>query len=240
MINGTAVRCVCCGGDCCWQPMGSAAWCRPTLEPPEVEMPDWTFRDIAPAVRQLARRRREAGSEDRRGHRAERRSSTASIGTTRDTPSRMHTAMFDEPGRRRLPQPADLLPVAADGRSSQESRENLRVSDDLTIPVSLTTWEREGEKVMVVYWYQFGEHVLFGRWDLGAKVRWSLRGQAEMAGADQSDDADPATDRRTRKPTDPGLRGASREVGEPARASKGMDCWTDGVLPTTTSATPLG
>ena len=59
----------------------------------------------------------------------------------------------------------------------KETRENLPVSDGLTIPVSLTTWEREGERVMVVYWYQLGEHVLFGRWDLGWKVRWSLRGQ---------------------------------------------------------------
>ena len=30
---------------------------------------------------------------------------------------------------------------------------------------------------MVVYWYQLGEHVLFGRWDLGIKVRWSLAGK---------------------------------------------------------------
>jgi EpsI family protein len=59
----------------------------------------------------------------------------------------------------------------------KETRENLPISDGLIVPVSLTTWEREGERVMVVYWYQIGEHVLFGRWDLGWKVRWSLRGR---------------------------------------------------------------
>lgn len=30
---------------------------------------------------------------------------------------------------------------------------------------------------MVVYWYQLGDHVLFDRWDLGMKIRWSLRGR---------------------------------------------------------------
>jgi hypothetical protein len=29
---------------------------------------------------------------------------------------------------------------------------------------------------MVLYWYQIGDHVLFGRFDLG-KVRWAMRGQ---------------------------------------------------------------
>jgi EpsI family protein len=57
--------------------------------------------------------------------------------------------------------------------------ENLRVSDDLTIPVRVLTYEHEKDRqrVMVAYWYQLGEHVLFGRWDLGVKVRLSLRGR---------------------------------------------------------------
>ena len=36
---------------------------------------------------------------------------------------------------------------------------------------------RTGERLIVVYWYQLGEHVLFDRWDLGMKVRWALRGR---------------------------------------------------------------
>ena len=49
----------------------------------------------------------------------------------------------------------------------------------MTIPVSISTWEYEkkNKKVMVVYWYQIGEHFLFGRWDLGIKIRWSLAGK---------------------------------------------------------------
>ena len=47
----------------------------------------------------------------------------------------------------------------------------------MTIPVSLSTWEQKGERLLVVYWYQLGEHVLFDRWDLGMKIRWSLRGR---------------------------------------------------------------
>ena len=62
-------------------------------------------------------------------------------------------------------------------QDTSETREDLEVSDDLTIPVSLSTWEQKGERVLVVYWYQIGEHVLFDRWDLGMKIRWSLRGR---------------------------------------------------------------
>jgi EpsI family protein len=42
----------------------------------------------------------------------------------------------------------------------------LNVSDESSIPVSLTTWEREGDRVLVMYWYQLGDHILFNRWDL--------------------------------------------------------------------------
>ena len=44
------------------------------------------------------------------------------------------------------------------------------------IRVSLTTWEREGRQVLVMYWYQFGEHILFDRVDL-ARARWKMWGR---------------------------------------------------------------
>jgi EpsI family protein len=47
---------------------------------------------------------------------------------------------------------------------------------DKSIRVSLTTWERDGQRVMVMYWYQFGEHILFDRLDLG-KARLKMRGK---------------------------------------------------------------
>ena len=42
--------------------------------------------------------------------------------------------------------------------------------------VKLTTWERKGERVHVVFWYRMGDHTLYERLDMG-KVRWALRGQ---------------------------------------------------------------
>jgi EpsI family protein len=43
---------------------------------------------------------------------------------------------------------------------------DLVLPDQSSIPVCLTTWEREGQRVLVMYWYQLDEYILFGRWDL--------------------------------------------------------------------------
>jgi EpsI family protein len=59
-------------------------------------------------------------------------------------------------------------------RELDRRRLMLAVSDKASIPVSLSTWEREGEKVMVMYWYQLDEYILFNRWELGV-ARWKLR-----------------------------------------------------------------
>ncbi len=53
---------------------------------------------------------------------------------------------------------------------------DLRLQDGGTIPVSLTTWEKEGQRVLVMYWYQLGDHVLFNRWDL-LSTRLKMWGQ---------------------------------------------------------------
>jgi EpsI family protein len=44
--------------------------------------------------------------------------------------------------------------------------------------IALSTWEKSGgERTIVGYWYQLGEHRLYGRWDLGFSVRWQMRGR---------------------------------------------------------------
>ena len=88
----------------------------------------------------------------------------------------MHTAMFADPRGGVYHTPINCY-RASGWQDTSEIRENLEVSDELTVPVSVSTWEQKGERIMVVYWYQLGEHVLFDRWDLGMKVRWSLRGR---------------------------------------------------------------
>jgi len=44
------------------------------------------------------------------------------------------------------------------------------------ISVRSTIWEREGERILVIFWYQLGEHTLFSRMDLGA-LRWEMAGR---------------------------------------------------------------
>lgn len=61
-------------------------------------------------------------------------------------------------------------------RELGRTRLMLHVSDETSIPVSLTTWEREGERVLVMYWYQLDEHILFNRWDL-LWARVDMRGK---------------------------------------------------------------
>jgi hypothetical protein len=44
------------------------------------------------------------------------------------------------------------------------------------INVSVSTWERKGLRVLVVYWYEIGDHVLFDRKDY-VPVQWAMRGR---------------------------------------------------------------
>ena len=67
----------------------------------------------------------------------------------------------------------------------------MEVAEDLTIAVSLTTWEKEEEKILVVYWYQLGQHVLYGRFDLGTDPLVDA-GPTHVAGAGEGDGADSA------------------------------------------------
>ena len=88
----------------------------------------------------------------------------------------LHAAMFDDPNAGVYHVPANCY-RAAGWKKMDEYRETLQISEDVSIPVNVTAWERENEHVLVVYWLQLGEHVLFDRSDLGLKVRWAMRGQ---------------------------------------------------------------
>jgi EpsI family protein len=151
------------------------------LEPPGVQMPGWTFKDMP---MQLGPWHGQPTKMDPEIEGA----TEATPGTIENREYRdqsghavsMHTAMFDKPGGGVYHTPINCY--RANGWNHiATTREKLEVSDKLTIPVSLTTWEHEKtqERIIVVYWYQLGEHVLFNRWDLGFKVRWSLRGRSQ-------------------------------------------------------------
>ena len=52
----------------------------------------------------------------------------------------------------------------------------LRTPGRPDIMVSVSTWERKGAKVLVVYWYEIGDQILFERKDYPG-VQWAMRGK---------------------------------------------------------------
>jgi EpsI family protein len=143
------------------------------LEPPEVEMPSWTVHD-APL---------ELGNW--RGHRTQldpKIAAATGADLIEDRAYRneigqvvtLHTAMFQKPaaGVRHSP---GLCYNANGWKWRGETRENVQVSEDLTIPVNVTTWEKESDTILVAYWYQLGQHILYDRASMGV-ARLALRG----------------------------------------------------------------
>jgi EpsI family protein len=185
MINGTAVRVAIVAVLLPLTFLG-ANWLRASLEPPGTDMPDWTFHDMP---KQLGNWHGEETKMDPRiavltGAKLD----TIIQRTYRDDSGHavaVHAAMFDNPATGVMHTPL-ICYFAAGWTKLSEQRGYLqlpigltKLSEKLTIPISITTWESEKEnrKVIVVYWYQLGEHFLFGRWDLGVKIRWSLAGK---------------------------------------------------------------
>ncbi len=154
---------------------GVAKWEKYALQPPEVQLPSWTFHELPTQLGDWRGEDTELDPEITKAVGAERivdRIYRDGLGHEIS----MHTAVFTDPVEGVYHSPLNCY--RANGWELRDkTREELRLFDDLTIPVSLTTWKREGDRALVVYWYQLGEHVLFGRLDLGLKVRWSLAGR---------------------------------------------------------------
>jgi EpsI family protein len=147
------------------------------LEPPPVEMPNWTFADMP---RQLGDWQGEDSEGDPKINAAtEAKLDTIVNRTYRDNDGHtieMHTAMFDNAKGGVYHSPLNCYRSQGWEKLS-ESRSEIEIDDNFTLPVNVTHWKLKNERRVVVYWYQLGKHVLFGRWDLGIKVRWSLAGQ---------------------------------------------------------------
>jgi EpsI family protein len=146
------------------------------VEPPEAVMPNWTFREmpyqidnwhgedtkIDPdiAVATGADVIVDRAYRDEQGHSVS-----------------LHTAVFKDPADGVHHAPENCYRGAGWTKESAERKE-VQVLGGEKIPVVVTTWSKEGESVMVLYWYQLGDHVLFDRWQLG-ELRWSLRRQTK-------------------------------------------------------------
>ena len=146
------------------------------VEPPEAVMPDWTFRELP---YQLGGWHGQDATIDK----------NIAIATGadiivdrmyRDELGRtvsMHTAVFKNPADGVYHAPENCY-RGAGWQKEKSIKTEIQLFDDIKIPVTAIVWSREGETVVVFYWYQLGEYVLFDRWQLG-QLRWSLRGQAK-------------------------------------------------------------
>ena len=174
MINRTAVR-VYIVAALIPITFGGAYLVQAALEPPGSDLPNWTFRELP---LQIGKWHGESVKLDPQIALATGAQVIVDRAYRDDSGHvvSIHTAMFDDPANGVIHSPL-ICYLSAGWEKLGESRSSLKVSDKLTIPVNVSKWGREGEKVLVVYWYQLGEHVLFGRWDLGIKVRWSLAGK---------------------------------------------------------------
>ena len=149
---------------------------RAAAEPPEVVVPDWSVHDLP---MQLGKWHGEDTEMDPKIAAATGAFAIANR-IYRDGAGRavsMHSAMFEDPAEGVYHSPLNCY--RANGWVKlNETQEDMKVFEDLTIPISVTTWEKDNQKIVVAYWYQLGQHILYGRLDLGT-VRWSLRGQPQ-------------------------------------------------------------
>ena len=152
--------------------------------PPEVQLPGWTFSELPT---ELPTEVSSPQGTIWRGEDAEMDPKvTVAIGADsgvdrmyRDEKGNtvsMHTAIFKNPAEGVLHSPVNCYRGAGWEKLTEETSAEIQVNDKRSVPVNITTWERGGERVVVLYWYQIGEHVVFSRFDLG-EVRWAMRGR---------------------------------------------------------------
>jgi len=144
------------------------------LKPPTVKFPDWKLQDMP---LQFGPWRGENVSLDRKIF--------ESIGANyvldrlyRDDTGHavsLHVAMFDDPDLGVYHSPINCY-RSAGWQKGEENTLPLQVANETSIDGNFSSWERAGEHVAVLYWYQIGEHVLFDRFELG-RVRWAMRGK---------------------------------------------------------------
>jgi EpsI family protein len=145
------------------------------MKPPEVQMPGWSFRELP---RQLGEWQGENSEMDPEIFKA----TGAKIIEDRiyqdvsNHSIRMHTAFFEDPAAGVYHNPMNCYRANGWARKNL-SLEPLKLSNDKTLEVNFSTWTLGNDRVYVVYWYQLGEHVLYGRDDLGFNIRWAMRGQ---------------------------------------------------------------
>lgn len=87
----------------------------------------------------------------------------------------VHSAAFENPTEGLYHSPMNCY--RSNGWTKlNEKRIPLKTENRPEIEVSVSTWEKKGERILVLYWYELGDYCLYERHDV-LKVRWAMWGQ---------------------------------------------------------------
>lgn len=172
-MNNTAVR--------IWIAAGIVAavlagvWlARASVKAPEVVFPSWSLNDLPLRLGPWSGERTELDPRIVRATQA----AVVADRLYRDgnrQPATVHTAMYRDHAAGVYHTPVNCY-RAAGWRSVEEVQDKVAIDNDREIAIKVSTWEREGDQILVVYWYELGEHVLFDRFGLGTLRLTSMRG----------------------------------------------------------------
>jgi EpsI family protein len=151
---------------------GTSRWIGQSIEPRAVEMPRWTFNELPKEWGDWHGDNTELDPKIFVATQAEivvNRSYRDSAGHGIS----MHTAMYKNPAHGVYHSPMNCY-RSGGWQRIKTTDETLHLKNGATLPIRLVTYERDNRRILIAYWYQLGEHVLFDRFDLGVRVRWSL------------------------------------------------------------------
>ncbi len=148
---------------------------RAMLQPPDVALPDWNLEELpvdlqgwTGEVSELDERLfRRIGADvvaDRVFNNREGAAVTA------------HTALFKDFDEAIVVHLPSRCYRAAGWEQRDVETRSLPVEGLPDIDVEVSTWQREGRRVKVLFWYQLGERTVLNRYDLG-KARFALAGR---------------------------------------------------------------
>lgn len=86
-----------------------------------------------------------------------------------------HVAVFADPGKGVSHTPIYCY-QGAGWTKVNESRVPLSVGAHSELKASLSKWTRNEKMIQVLYWFEWGDRVLYNRYDLGI-ARWAMAGQ---------------------------------------------------------------
>jgi EpsI family protein len=139
-------------------------------ETPPVVLPNWKVQDLP---KQLGEWKGEDAELDKRLFEAEGAHSVVERQYRNDSGMvvSLHLAMFDNPTEGIWHNPISCYTT---GGWTPLEITRVPINEDVENgdKIALSTWEKSGVTTIVGYWFQLGEHRLYGRWDMGFSVRW--------------------------------------------------------------------